>query len=56
MSRSNPKEHVSDTLKRLHNAMPQLIEKVKGHQSGQLTFEKNDAHTFWDCVSVCTVR
>jgi hypothetical protein len=49
--RSNQKEQVSDTFKRLHNAIRQLIETINGQLSSQFAIEKNFTHTFW---GLCT--
>jgi hypothetical protein len=52
--RANQKKQVSPAFKHLHNAIRQLIETVNGQLSGQFAIEKNYAHTFGDCVLVCT--
>jgi len=51
LPRSNQKEQVPDSFKRLHNSVRQLIETVNGQLSSQFAIEKNFAHTFW---GLCT--
>ena len=49
--RRNQKKQISPYLKKVYNAIRQIIETVNGQLSEQFNIEKNHAHTFW---GLCT--
>lgn len=49
--RRNQKQQISPTLKRMYNALRQIIETVNGQLSEQFNIQKNHAHSFW---GLCT--
>ena len=51
LPRRNQKRKVSPEMKRLFNAVRQIIETVNGQLSEQFNIETNHAHTFW---GLCT--
>lgn len=51
ITRRNQKGQTSAALKRMYNAIRQLIETVNGQLSEQFKIQKNHAHTFW---GLCT--
>ena len=51
LPRRNQKRQVPPEVKRLFNAVRQIIETVKGQLSEQFNIETNHAHTFW---GLCT--
>ena len=51
LPRRNQKRKVSPEIKRLFNAVRQIIETVNGQLSEQFNIETNHAHTFW---GLCT--
>jgi hypothetical protein len=51
LPRRNQKRQVPPEVKRLFNAVRQIIETVNGQLSEQLNIETNHAHTFW---GLCT--
>lgn len=51
LPRRNQKKQVPPEVKRLFNAVRQIIETVNGQLSQQLNIETNHAHTFW---GLCT--
>lgn len=53
--RSNQKNQLSDSVKKLYNKARQIIETVNGQLSEQFNIEKNHAHTFWGvCTRLCS--
>lgn len=51
LPRRNQKQQISPTLKRMYNALRQIIETVNGQLSEQFNIQKNHAHSFW---GLCT--
>lgn len=49
--RRNQKKQMAVELKKMHNAIRQIIETVNGQLSEQFNIQKNHAHTFW---GLCT--
>jgi hypothetical protein len=47
LPRKNQKEQLPKPVRKLFNAIRQIIETVNGQLDGQFNIEKNHAHTFW---------
>lgn len=53
--RRNQKKQLPPYVKKMYNAIRQIIETVNGQLSEQFNIEKNHAHTFWGlCTRLCT--